>query len=156
MTDEEYMSIALCLAEEAFNNGEVPVGALIVKDGVIIGKGYNEREKKTDVSSHAEIEAIKEAALRIGDWRLDGASMFVTLEPCLMCSGAILQARIGRLVYGADDERMGAVMSNYRVFDEPGALKRPLISTGVLKEECEALLKKFFSNRRKQTSFDEP
>ena len=148
MKDIEFMRIALSLAEEAAKEGEVPVGAIIVKDNEIIGKGFNRREKKLDVTSHAEIEAIKEAAAHLGSWRLSGCTLYVTLEPCLMCSGAILQSRLQRVVFGADDPKDGAIVSRYRVFDEPSLHERPLLERGILEEESKALLSAFFEGKR--------
>jgi tRNA(adenine34) deaminase len=148
MTDEELMGEALKEARIAFDEGEVPVGAVVVLDGRIIGRGHNERERKLDVSSHAEIEAIKDAERNLGRWTLDGAAIYVTLEPCLMCAAAISQARIFRLVYGADDPTMGAVASHHFVYGDPSLQSRPLVTSGVRKEECSALLERFFKERR--------
>lgn len=145
---EEYMKLAIEEAKKAFDNGEVPVGAIVIKDGKIIGKGHNRREIGKDISSHAEIEALKDASKNTGDWRLDGCSLIVTLEPCLMCAGAILQARIGTLVFGAKDQKEGAIISKYHVYDEPRDGNRPLVYSGILGEECEDLLKRFFSEKR--------
>lgn len=149
MTDEEYMLEALAEAKKAYDEDEVPVGAIIVKDGTIIGRGHNKREKNNDISSHAEIEAIKQAEETLGNWRLDGATMYVTLEPCLMCSGAILQSRISNLIFSSRDTKDGAVISNYFVFDSPSIHQRPLIYSGLLQDRCDALLKKFFEEKRK-------
>lgn len=149
MNDEEYMRIAFLEALKASKEDEVPVGAIIVKDGVIIGKGYNHREKGNDISSHAEIEAIKDAEAYLNNWRLDGCSLYVTLEPCLMCSGAILQARISKLVFASKDKKDGAVISNYYVFDSPSIHERPLVYFGILENECDSLLKGFFEKKRK-------
>lgn len=149
MSDEEYMLLALIEAKKAYDEDEVPVGAVIVKDGVIIGKGHNKREKNHDISSHAEIEAIKQAEKTLGDWRLDGAAMYVTLEPCLMCAGAILQSRISKLVFSLRDPKDGAIVSNYFVYDSPSIHQRPLVYSGVLQDECDTLLKKFFESKRK-------
>ena len=149
MTDLDYMKIALELAKEAEFAGEIPVGAIVVLNDKIIGKGFNKRESKYDISSHAEIEAIKAAEKTLGNWRLDGATLYVTLEPCLMCSGAILQSRVSKVVFGSRDEKDGAIVSNYFVFDSPCSHERPLVYGEVLKEECDALLKSFFSSKRK-------
>jgi len=152
MNDEEYMRYALKLANKAFFEDEVPVGAIIVKDGQIIGEGYNRREKENDISSHAEIEALKNAAKTMGDWHLEGATIYVTLEPCLMCIGAILQAKIARIVFGASDHQAGAIISNYCILNEPSITHRPLVSTGLLEEECKNILKKFFKKKRRNNS----
>ena len=149
MTDLDYMKKALELAKEASFAGEIPVGAVVVLNDKIIGKGFNKRESKFDISSHAEIEAIKDAEKFLGNWRLDGATLYVTLEPCLMCSGAILQSRISKVVFGSRDEKDGAIVSNYFVFDSPCSHERPLVYGDVLKEECDTLLKSFFASKRK-------
>ncbi len=143
------MEKALVLARRAALEGEVPVGAVVVRDGKIIGRGFNRREKKKDVSSHAEIEAIRKAEKKLENWRLDQTTLYVTLEPCLMCAGAILQARIGRVVFGAQDPKDGALVSRYFVYDAPTFYGRPLIRGGVEEKECEALLTEFFSEKRK-------
>ena len=149
MLDEFYMQEAIKEAQKAYELDEIPVGAVVVKDGEIIGRGHNLREKNRDVSSHAEIEAMKDASNKIGDWRLSGCTLYVTLEPCPMCSGAILQSRISRVVFGAKDSRDGAIVSNYFLFDSPCIHERPLIDFGTLSKECEELLKSFFFNKRK-------
>lgn len=149
MTDLDYMKIAYELAKEAGFAGEIPVGAVVVLNDKIIGKGFNKRESKFDISSHAEIEAIKDAEKTLGNWRLDGTTLYVTLEPCLMCSGAILQSRVSKVVFGSRDEKDGAIVSNYFVFDSPCSHERPLVYGDILKEECDALLKDFFASKRK-------
>lgn len=143
------MKIAYELAKEAGFAGEIPVGAVVVLNDKIIGKGFNKRESKFDISSHAEIEAIKDAEKTLDNWRLDGATLYVTLEPCLMCSGAILQSRVSKVVFGSRDEKDGAIVSNYFVFDSPCSHERPLVYGDILKEECDALLKDFFASKRK-------
>jgi tRNA(adenine34) deaminase len=149
MEDERFMSQALALARLSLAEGEVPIGAVIVKDGIVCGEGHNQREAKRDVSSHAEIEAIRQAGQTLGGWRLNGCTLYVTLEPCLMCAGAILQARISRLVFGAADPKDGAIISGYGVFDAPGLHERPLLSFGVKEKECEEILKNFFREKRR-------
>lgn len=148
-TPEYYMDIALKEAKIALEEGEVPIGAVVVKNGLVIGKGHNRREAKNDISSHAEIEAIVDAEKTMGTWLLEGCSLFVTIEPCLMCSGAIKQARIFSLYYGANDPSMGAIKSNYFVFDEIGKNGNPLIYSGIRENECASLVKDFFSRQRK-------
>ncbi|MCL5017393.1 MAG: tRNA adenosine(34) deaminase TadA [Patescibacteria group bacterium] len=143
-----FMQEAFKEAEKACKSGEVPVGAVIVKDGTIISRAYNQREKLNDPSAHAEMIAIRRASKKIKNWRLEGFEMYVTLEPCVMCMGAILESRISRLVYGADDEAEGAAGSLLNLADMPGAKKRIKVKSGVLKEKCENLLKEFFSARR--------
>jgi tRNA(adenine34) deaminase len=150
MNDEDYMREALKSAQKAIGIGEVPVGAVVVLDGKIIGRGYNQRETKNDVSSHAEIEALKEAGAALGSWKLSDATLYVTLEPCLMCAAAIVQARVHRVVYGADDPQEGAITAHHFIYDDPSIKERPLVSRGVLQDECSILLQSFFFNRRKK------
>lgn len=147
--EEKYMKKAIELAKCAETYGEIPVGAVVVLNDQIIGEGFNKRESKLDISSHAEIEALKDAEKKIGNWRLEGATIYVTLEPCLMCSGAILQSRVSKVVFGSYDEKDGALVSRYYVYDEPSVHERPLVYGGVLKDECDSLLKEFFSKKRK-------
>ena len=144
------MEEALKEANIAFLNGEVPVGAVIVKDDKIVGRGHNQRESKNDISSHAEIEAIKEAEKTIGRWSLEGCSIYVTIEPCLMCSGAIKQAKIGSLFYGANDKTIGAIKSHYHVYDDPSIEHNPLVYSGINEEECASLMRRFFAEKRKK------
>lgn len=143
--DEAYAEALLALKEN-----EVPVGAVVVKDSKIIGRGHNTRENEMNIAGHAEIKALQEAELKLGHWSLEGCTLYVTLEPCLMCSGAIIQSRLARLVYGADDKKEGAVTSNYGVFDAPRNGVRPLVSPGVKKKQCEELLTTFFAKVRAQ------
>jgi tRNA(adenine34) deaminase len=150
MNDEDYMREALKSAQKALGFDETPVGAVVVLDGKIIGRGYNQREMKHDVSSHAEIEALREAGAAVGDWKLQGATIYVTLEPCLMCASAIQQAHLFRVVYGADDPEEGAITAHHFIYNDPSLADRPLVSRGVLAEESSILLKKFFFNRRKK------
>jgi tRNA(adenine34) deaminase len=145
--DDKWMREALREAEESFRNDEVPVGAVVVKDGIIIGRGYNRKEALKDPTAHAEIIAITAAANSIGDWRLEGGTLYCTLEPCLMCAGAVIQARISRVVYGAGDEKFGAFGSVIDVRNKKWNWKFEVIS-GVLKEDSVNLLKKFFKKRR--------
>ena len=148
MEHEEYMREALSLAREAAQEGEVPVGCVIVKDGEIIGRGRNRREELQRTSSHAEMEAIAQANERLCSWRLDGCTLYVTLEPCPMCAGAIVQARPGRIVFGATDERMGAVGGALSLFELPGVNHRPWVRRGVMAQEAKTLLADFFAARR--------
>ena len=142
------MDLSLSLAKEAYEDGEVPVGCIITdKDGNVIGKGRNRREKTHDATAHAEIEAIKDACRGIEDWRLDECSLYVTLEPCPMCAGAILSSRIGTVVYGAKDENTGSCGSVIDLFSENYG-HRPKVFSGVKKEESKALLKSFFEDKR--------
>ena len=144
---EEYMSLALDLAREAAAAGEVPVGCVIVKDGVVVGAGRNRREEKHSALSHAEVEAIAKANQALGSWRLDGCELYVTLEPCPMCAGAILNARIPALYYGAKDDKAGCCGSVLNLFEERFN-HHPRIYGGLLEEECVALLQSFFQNLR--------
>ncbi len=144
-----FMEEALKEARIAFSHGEVPVGAIIAKDGEIIGRGHNERESKNDISSHAEIEAIKEAEKTLGRWSLEGCSLYVTIEPCLMCSGAIKQARISSVFYGANDPSIGAVKSHYHVYDDSDIEYNPLVYSGIRERECGELMRAFFADKRK-------
>lgn len=148
MEHEDYMREALSLAREAAQEGEVPVGCVIVKDGEIIGRGRNRREELQCTSSHAEMEAIAQANERLRSWRLDGCTLYVTLEPCPMCAGAIVQARPGRIVFGATDERMGAVGGALSLFELPGVNHRPWVRRGVMAQEAKTLLADFFAARR--------
>ena len=144
---KEFMYEALKLARQAAENGEVPVGAVIVKDGKIIAKGKNEREEKQNALSHAEIEAINNACKKIGSWRLDDCEMYVTLEPCPMCAGAIINARIKTLVFGAYDPKAGSIDSVINLCDYPYNHK-PEIYGGICEDECLEVLKDFFKKIR--------
>ena len=142
------MREALLVAKSALSTGDVPVGAIIVnKDGVIVGKGFNEREANNDPTAHAEVVAIRNAAARLQNSRLDGCTLVVTLEPCAMCAGAIAQSRISRLIFGAWDEKAGAVGSVWDVLRDPRSIFKVEVTSGVLEDECAALLKDFFSDK---------
>lgn len=142
------MREALLVAKSALSTGDVPVGAIIVnKDGVIVGKGFNEREANNDPTAHAEVVAIRNAAARLQNSRLDGCTLIVTLEPCAMCAGAIAQSRISRLIFGAWDEKAGAVGSVWDVLRDPRSIFKVEVTSGVLEDECAALLKDFFSDK---------
>ena len=144
---EEYMAQALALAREAAAAGEVPVGCVIVRRGVVIGRGRNRREERGSALSHAEVEAIAQANRALGDWRLSDCALYVTLEPCPMCAGAILNARIPRVYYGARDEKAGACGSVLNLFMEDFN-HHPRVYGGILGEECAALLQDFFQGLR--------
>ena len=146
--NELYMKKALNLAKKAGESGEVPIGAVIVYQGKIIASAYNKRNQSKDATSHAEILAIKKACKKLGDWRLDGAEMYVTLEPCPMCAGAIVNARIKKVYFGAYERKSGAVMSNYRILFGGGLNHKTDAEGGVLEDECSSLLKKFFEGKR--------
>ena len=143
------MQAALSLAKVAGDSGDVPVGAIVVNEaGEILGTGQNLREKNNDPSAHAEIVAMRQAAEKIGSWRLDDLTLVVTLEPCVMCAGAILQSRIKRLVFGAFDQKAGAVGSSLDVIRDVRALSKVEVVSGVLEKECAKLLTDFFATKR--------
>ena len=148
MDHELYMRRALELAREAAAAGEVPVGCVIVRDGVIVGEGRNRREEKQAVSSHAEMEAMAQANAVLGSWRLEECALYVTLEPCPMCAGAIINARIPRVYYGARDREMGACGGVLNLFMERFP-HRPALVGGILAEECREVLSGFFRGLRK-------
>jgi len=148
MPDEDFMRAALALAEQARNAGEVPVGAVVVRDGVVIGSGFNSPISRHDPSAHAEILALRAAAVASGNYRLSGCTLYVTLEPCVMCSGAIMHARIGRVVYGAPDPKAGACGSVLNLFAEDRLNHHTAVAGGMLAEECGRVLKSFFQQRR--------
>jgi tRNA(adenine34) deaminase len=148
LNSEELMREAILVAKSALSTGDVPVGAVIVnKDGVIVGKGFNEREANNDPTAHAEVVAIRNAAARLQNSRLDGCTLIVTLEPCAMCAGAIAQSRISKLIFGAWDEKAGAVGSVWDVLRDPRSIFKVEVTSGVLEDECAALLKDFFSDK---------
>lgn len=139
---------ALTIARSVAKTGDVPVGAIVInKDGVILGKGSNEREANNDPTAHAEIVAIRSASARLQNSRLDGCTMIVTLEPCAMCAGAIAQSRISHLIFGAWDQKAGAVGSVWDVLRDPRSIFKVEVTSGILEEECAALLKDFFSDK---------
>lgn len=146
--DEHFMREALDLARQAESCGEVPVGAVVVKDGRIIGAGFNQPIGRLDPTAHAEIAALRDAASRLGNYRLPGCELFVTLEPCVMCAGAIMHARIARVVFGAPDRKTGAAGSVVDLFAESRLNHHAEIVSGVLAEECGAMLSGFFARRR--------
>jgi len=150
MSDEIFMRAALELARQAEAAGEVPIGAVVVKDGEIIGRGFNAPISRHDPSAHAEMVALRDAAQRLGNYRLVDCELFVTLEPCLMCAGAIMHARIARVVYGARDPKTGACGSVLDAFAERRLNHHTEVTGGVLAEECGAVLSNFFSMRRAQ------
>ena len=151
-TDTEYMQQALDLARQAALNGEVPVGAIIVKDGVVIGRGSNAPIGLHDPTAHAEIQAMREAAQYLGNYRLVDCALYVTLEPCAMCSGAMQHARIKKLVYGASDPKTGACGSVINLMGESKLNHHTEVHSGVLTVECGAVLTAFFKQRRSKTN----
>ena len=152
--EEFYMWEALTLAREAAAAGEVPVGCVIVRDGAIIGRGRNCREEKQAVNSHAELEAMAQANAAVSSWRLEGCELYVTLEPCPMCAGAILNARIARVYYGARDSAFGACGGVTNLFMEQFP-NRPALVGGILAEECQAVLADFFNGLRQKRQGEE-
>ena len=147
-SDEKYMRIALQEAGAALDHGDVPVGAVIVHDGVVIARAHNQREQLKDPTAHAEMIALTQAAAALEAWRLTGCTVYVTVEPCVMCAGALVLARVSRLVYGADDPKAGACASLYRIPSDPRLNHGIETASGVLAEECAGLLREFFRPRR--------
>ena len=147
-SDKELMQMAIEQAQIAEENGDVPIGAIIVYENQIIGKAYNQREQLQDPTAHAEIIALTQAAAFLESWRLHGCTMYVTLEPCTMCAGALVLARIDRLVYGCYDPKTGAVKSLYNIVSDQRLNHIIAVTSGVLAEECSGLLQQFFRRRR--------
>ncbi len=145
---ERFMCLALEQAKLALSQGEIPVGAIVVRDGEILGVGHNLRERSHSAIAHAEIIAIDSACRKLGDWRLDGCDLYVTLEPCFMCAGAAVNSRIKRLFYGASDPDNGAVSGKMRLLDIPSS-NMILYEGGILQKECAGLIKEFFQSLRK-------
>jgi tRNA(adenine34) deaminase len=150
MSDEEYMLLALDEADKAVRLKEVPIGAIVVYRNKVIGRGYNLRETEQDPLLHAEMIAIREAAMYLKSWRLEGCSLYVTLEPCPMCAGAILQSRIPRLVYGAKDPKAGCVDSLYHLLSDDRFNHQTTVIEGVLQEACGEMLRSFFRSLRQR------
>ncbi len=148
--DNYWMGMAIAEAEKAAARGEVPIGAVIVRDGVVLGRGYNRRETSLDPTSHAEMTAIRKAARKAENWRILGATLYVTLEPCLMCMGAILLSRLERVVFGCHDPKGGAAGSLYDLSDDLRLNHRVSLTPGVRGEECSALLSSFFAGLRRR------
>lgn len=146
--DEKFMKEAIKQAQKAYDKLEVPVGAVIVKDGKIIARAYNQKEEKNDTTNHAEILAIKKASKKLNSWRLLDCDMYVTLEPCSMCAGALIQSRIRKVYIGAPDEKTGACGSVLNLLEDYKFNHKVEVQQGVLRDECENLLKKFFKELR--------
>lgn len=151
MDDSEFMELALDLAREAGATGEVPVGALVVWQGEVVGRGFNQPIGRHDPTAHAEIMALRDAANRLGNYRLPGCTLYVTLEPCAMCSGAIMHARIDRVVFGACDPKTGAAGSVIDLFAESSLNHHTSVVGGVMADPCGSLLSSFFAARRQRT-----
>jgi len=152
---EDFMRQALGLAREAFDAGEVPVGAVIVKDGIVVGRGRNSTEADKDPTCHAEVNAIRQAAAALGGWRLSGCSMYVTAEPCSMCAGAIVLARIDELYIGTTDPKAGACVSLANITTDSRLNHQVKLHVGVLQDECSQILKAFFKELRNKKSRSE-
>ena len=148
--DEKYMKQAIKLAQKAASNGDVPIGCVIVYEGKVIARGYNRRNMDKTTLAHAEILAIKKASKVLEDWRLEECTMYVTLEPCPMCAGAIVMSRVDRVVYGSTDAKAGACESVFNIPGNPTLNHRPEITAGVLQQECADIMKRFFKMRREQ------
>ncbi|MBQ1306932.1 MAG: nucleoside deaminase [Erysipelotrichaceae bacterium] len=146
--EEKFMMQAYKEAQKAFEEDEVPVGCVIIKDGKIIARAHNRKEKKNCALFHAEIECIRKATGKLNNWNLKGCEIYVTLEPCMMCTGALINSRIDRIVYGCEDPKGGALVSNIRLQDVRLLNHYPQIQGGVMEKECSELLKKFFKNKR--------
>jgi tRNA(adenine34) deaminase len=142
------MQLALAEASGALTHGDVPIGAVVVTGDDVVGAAGNERELRGDPTAHAEVLALRAASEKLGTWRLEDTTMYVTLEPCPMCAGALVLARVGRLVYGSPDPRAGAALSLYNIVADPRLNHQMTITTGVLEDECAALLRAFFADKR--------
>lgn len=150
--DEHFMQLAIEQARVAEENGDVPIGAVIIHNNQVIAKAYNQREQLQDPTAHAEIIALTQAAAALENWHLNGCTMYVTLEPCPMCAGALVLARIDRLVYGCDDPKTGAVKSLYTIVQDGRLNHRLEVTSGVLADECSQILQEFFETRRTENS----
>jgi tRNA(adenine34) deaminase len=146
--EEYFMRLALREAARALEHEDVPIGAVVVQGGEVIGAGHNERELRSDPTAHAEMIALREAARALGSWRVLDSVMYVTLEPCAMCAGAIVLARLPRVVFGATDPKAGAAGSVFNILEEPRLNHRPQVESGLLAEDCAELLRSFFAPRR--------
>jgi tRNA(adenine34) deaminase len=147
-TDEEYMQIALDEARKAFDADEVPVGAVVVSEGIILARAYNSPITNNDPSAHAEMLALRKAAAELGNYRLNGASLYVTLEPCVMCAGAIIHARLSRVIFGARDPKSGAIVSLYNILKDERLNHQVEITEEILGDECGEILSRFFRQKR--------
>ena len=150
MTDEEYMDIALSEAKKAYDLGEIPIGAVLVVDNEIIAQGHNLREIEHDATAHAEMVVIKKSCKNLKRWRLTGATLYVTIEPCPMCAGAIVMSRLDRLVYGSPDYKAGGVESIFNIVQNQALNHQVTVTAGVRADECSNLMKSFFKERRKK------
>jgi tRNA(adenine34) deaminase len=154
--DQQYIKLAIEQAKIAEENGDIPIGAVIIHKNQIIAKAYNQREQLQDPTAHAEIIALTQAAEFIGSWRLEGCTMYVTSEPCCMCAGALVLSRMNRLVYGCDDPKAGACKSLYNIVQDERLNHRLEVTAGVMADECGDLLRTFFAKRRTETKNNRP
>ena len=151
MDDYAYMGLALDEARKAYELGEIPIGAVIVDGrGDVVSRGHNMRESWQDATAHAEMVAIKEACRHLGRWRLSGLTLYVTIEPCPMCAGALVMSRVDRVVYGSTDAKAGAAESLFNIVDHPAMNHRLQVTAGVRQDECAGLMKRFFAERRRK------
>jgi tRNA(adenine34) deaminase len=146
--DEYFMRLAIKEAEAAFAKGEVPVGAVLVAEDKVVAIAHNSKEATADPTAHAELLVVREGAVKGGEWRMTDSTLYVTKEPCVMCAGAMINARLGKLVFGCRDERYGAVTSRYQLLHDPGLNHQIRVVSGVLEHECAEILKEFFRLRR--------
>lgn len=152
MDDYAYMGLALDEARKAYELGEIPIGAVIVDGrGDVVSRGHNMRESWQDATAHAEMVAIKEACRNLGRWRLSGLTLYVTIEPCPMCAGALVMSRVDRVVYGSTDAKAGAAESLFNIVDHPAMNHRLQVTAGVRQDECAGLMKRFFAERRRKS-----
>ena len=152
MDDYAYMGLALDEARKAYELGEIPIGAVIVDGrGDVVSRGHNMRESWQDATAHAEMVAIKEACRHLGRWRLSGLTLYVTIEPCPMCAGALVMSRVDRVVYGSTDAKAGAAESLFNIVDHPAMNHRLQVTAGVRQDECAGLMKRFFAERRRKS-----
>ncbi len=147
-TDYDFMKIALEEAESGYRRGEVPVGAVLVRDGIVLAQAHNSPIANNDPSAHAEMLVLRKAGEILGNYRLAGMELYVTIEPCIMCAGAIVHARIERVIFGARDQKYGAVVSLYNIFDDKRLNHQVKITEGILKEECGEIISRFFKEKR--------
>ena len=155
MNDLDFMGLALLEARTAATEGEVPIGSVLVMDGKVVAKAHNRRETDKDATAHAEMLVIRAACRDLDRWRLSGATLYVTIEPCPMCAGALVMSRVDRLVYGSPDFRAGAVESVFNVVQNPALNHRLTVTAGVRQEECAAVMQAFFRDRRRSAANDE-
>ena len=156
MNDFDFMGMALSEAQKAADSGEVPIGAVLTQDGVVIAQAHNLRETDKDATAHAEMLVIREGCRKLGRWRLSGTTLYVTIEPCPMCAGALVMSRIDRLVYGSPDFRAGAVESIFNVVQHPALNHRLAVTAGVRQEECAAVMQAFFREKRRSAVAGNP